>query len=165
MGSACLHCLVLDCSGSMLKGRRLALAKGLLLAWTAQLYRRRESLAVIGFSGTTARVLQPPRKAVAFNTCWIAPVAGGGGSPAASAVVLADRMLARRRRAQACETVHLWLLSDVRFASLPPRPLHATHCSVIDFDEGPFALGRARQLAQLWGAEHLSASAFASALG
>ncbi|ATE62460.1 magnesium chelatase [Thauera sinica] len=164
-GSATLHCLLLDCSASMLRGRRLALAKGLLLAWTSRIYRRREALAVIGFAGSTAHVLQPPRKAVAFNEGWIAAIAGGGGTPAASAVALADRLLAQHRRRTPGGRIALWLLSDARFAELPPRPLHADHCTVIDFDDGPAALGRARRLAHAWDADCVSARSLAAAGG
>ncbi len=148
----------------MLRGRRLATAKGVLLAWTAMLYRRRESLAVIAFSGDAARVLQAPRKAAVFNQGWIAPIAGGGGTPAASAMALAEALLARHRRSVPGEHVAVWLLSDARFASLPPRPRHADQYTVIDFDEGPFALGRARRLARAWKADHWPASELASAL-
>ncbi|WP_349771944.1 VWA domain-containing protein [Thauera sedimentorum] len=164
-GAATLHCLLLDCSASMLRGRRLALAKGLLLAWTAALYHRREALAVIGFAGGAARVLQPPRKAVAFNERWIAAIAGGGGTPAAAAVALADRLLAQRRRRAPDERVALWLLSDARFATLPPPPRHADQCTVIDFDEGPRALGRAQRLAREWNADCVSACSLAASCG
>lgn len=146
----------------MLRGKRLASAKGLLLAWTAMLYRRRESLAVIGFSGKAARVLQVPQKAVVFNEGWIAPITGGGGTPAASAVMLAEVLLARRRRCSPGEHLAVWLLSDARFASVPPRPRHADQYAIIDFDEGPLALGRARQLARAWQAEHVPASSLTS---
>lgn len=152
-GAAILHCLLIDCSASMLRGDRLALAKGLLLAWVKRIYRRRESLAVITFSGARAQVLQTPRKALAFNERWIAPIAGGGGTPAASAVALADRLLAHRRRTTPGEHIALWLLSDVRFSVMPPAPRHADHSTVIDFDDGPTALGRARRLAHSWGAD------------
>ncbi|WP_230976247.1 vWA domain-containing protein [Pseudothauera nasutitermitis] len=138
----------------MLRGRRLALAKGLLQAWAARCYRRRETLMVIGFAGEQARLLHAPGKAAAFNERWIAPIAGGGATPAASAIALADRVLAQRRRS-ADERVELWLLSDARFATLPPRPQRADHCTVIDFDDGPRALGRAARLAAAWGADCL----------
>lgn len=162
-GSQTLHCLLLDCSASMLRSRRLARAKGLLLAWTAALYRRREKLLVIGFAGEQARLVQPPGKAVAFNEGWIAAIAGGGATPLAAAVALADRVLARRRRRVPNERIALWLLSDVRVAPLPPRPQQADFCTVIDFDEGPHALGRALQLARAWNADYRSASALAAA--
>ena len=53
-----MHCLLLDCSGSMLKRSNLALAKGLLLRWSEQVYRQRGELAVIafGYGGITSYV-------------------------------------------------------------------------------------------------------------
>ena len=79
MGSNTLHCVLLDMSASMLRGEKLALAKGCLLALTESFYRRREHLAVIGFSGNEARLLQAPGKVATFNAGWIAPLRGGGG--------------------------------------------------------------------------------------
>lgn len=141
----------------MLQGRRLSLAKGLLLRWTAEFYRRREHLAVIGFSGRHARVLQPPRKAVAFNEAWIAAIPGGGATPACSAVELAERLLQQRRRKLPTQAVVLWLLTDARFSALPPRPRHADRCIVVDFDDAAVALGRAERIARAWDAELLRA--------
>ena len=141
----------------MLQGSRLSLAKGLLLRWTAECYRRREHLAVIGFSGPHARVLQPPRKAVAFNEAWIAAITGGGATPACSAVELAERLLQQRQRKQPAQAMALWLLTDARFSELPPRPRHADLCTVVDFDDAAVALGRAARIADAWGAELLRA--------
>lgn len=156
-----LHCLVLDCSASMLKRRQLALAKGLLLQWTAQLYRRRAELAVIAFAGRQARVLQSPRKAVAFNDGWIGAIAGGGGSPVGSGLALAERLLRRARRQAPGKRLHLWLLSDGRFAELPPRPQGADACTVVDFDAAAVSLGLAERLALQWGAEYRRAAEMA----
>ena len=152
-GSGVLNCVLLDCSASMLQGSRLALAKGLLLEWTAQFYRRREDLTVIGFGGEQANLLQAPRKTVAFNTAWIAEIAGGGATPAGSAVALADAVLAKRRRSMREQHVVLWLLTDARFDEIPPRPRQADVCMVVDFDDGALTLGRAARIAQAWGAQ------------
>lgn len=153
-----LHCILLDCSASMLRGKRLSLAKGLLLRWTAEFYRRREDLAVIGFSGEQARVLQPPRKAVAFNEAWIAAIPGGGGTPAQSAVALADALLRKRRRTAPEQHVALWLLTDARFDGIPPRPRDADICTVVDFDDSAIALGLATRIGAAWDAEVVRAT-------
>jgi magnesium chelatase subunit ChlD-like protein len=152
-----LHCLLLDCSGSMLKRSNLALAKGLLLRWSEQIYRQRGELAVIGFAGNQARLLQRPQKAVPYNDAWIAAIGGGGGSPAVSAVQLAEQTLAKVRKAAPGKKIGLWLLSDGRFSQLPARPRHADFCVVVDFENQPVPLGRAAQIARLWDAEHLRA--------
>ena len=153
-----LHCILLDCSASMLRGKRLSLAKGILLRWTAEFYRRREDLAVIGFSGEQARVLQPPRKAVAFNEAWIAAIPGGGGTPAQSAVALADALLRKRRRAVPEQHVALWLLTDARFDDIPPRPRGANICMVVDFDDAAVTLDRATRIGAAWDAEVVRAT-------
>ena len=155
--SGLLHCLLLDCSGSMLKRSNLALAKGLLLCWSEQIYRQRGELAVIGFAGGQARLLQRPQKAVAYNDAWIAEIGGGGGSPATNAVQLAEQTLAKVRKSAPGKQIGLWLLSDGRFSQLPERPRHADFCVVVDFENQPVPLGRAAQIARLWGAEHLRA--------
>jgi magnesium chelatase subunit ChlD-like protein len=51
----------------------------------------------------------------------------------------------------------LWLLSDGRFASLPPRPQQADQITVIDFDTQWLQLQRCPKLAQEWGAELIRA--------
>jgi magnesium chelatase subunit ChlD-like protein len=153
-----LHCLLLDCSGSMLKRSNLALAKGLLLRWSEQIYRQRGELAVIGFAGNQARLLQRPHKAVAYSDAWIAAIGGGGGSPLASGLALAERTLARVRKSAPGKRIGLWLLSDGRFSQLPARPRQADFCVLVDFENQPVPLGRAAQIARLWGAEHVRAA-------
>ncbi|WP_230411861.1 VWA domain-containing protein [Denitromonas iodatirespirans] len=164
-GSATLHCIVLDCSASMLAGRRLALAKGLLSRWTAQMYRRRERLAVIGFSGDRAGVLRAPTRAVAFNDAWIAAIGGGGGTPAAAAIAQAERLIAQQRRMAPDQVIALWVLTDGRFAAQPPRPRRTDGVTVVDFEEGAVRLGRAAQLARHWQADCVHVRALLGARG
>lgn len=155
-----LYCLVLDCSASMLAGRNLALAKGLLLAWTQQLYQQRAQLCVIGFGGNTACLLQAPRKAARINTQWITPISGGGGTPILHGVQLAERILTQSRRQNPRPFTTVWLLTDGRFATLPARPKHADRCTLIDFESTPVRLGRTWQLAQRWQADYFHAHTF-----
>jgi len=156
-GSSTLHCVLLDMSASMLRGEKLALAKGCLLALTQDFYRRREHLAVIGFSGHEARLLQAPGKAAAFNADWIRPLRGGGATPVASAMQLADAVLQRARRASCGQLLSLWLLTDGRFAALPARPRLADSCQIVDFETEAIALQRCRRLAREWDAHWLAA--------
>ena len=152
-----LHCLLLDCSGSMLKQHNLALAKGLLVQLCEQLYRRRSELAVIIFAGRQAHVVQAPRKVAVFNLGWIAPIGGGGSSPLASGVEQAERLLAQARRRAPGQRRYLWLLSDGRFPELPVRPRHADECRVVDFDNATVPLGRAARIAERWQAQYCRA--------
>jgi len=145
-------------SASMLRGEKLALAKGCLLALTQDIYRRREHLAVIGFSGHEARLLQAPGKAVAFNAGWIQPLRGGGATPVASAMQLAEAVLQRARRASSGQLLSLWLLTDGRFAALPARPKLADCCQIVDFENEAIALQRCQRLAREWDAQWIGAA-------
>lgn len=156
-GGAMLYCLVLDCSASMLRGQTLAKAKGLLLRWVQQLYRQRAELAVIGFSGAGARLLQPPHKAVAFNERWIGAIGGGGGTPAAAGIALASRLARDTRRRAPHRPIGVWLLTDGRFDETPPPPADADLRVIIDFEHADVPLGRARRLAEAWQADYLHA--------
>lgn len=158
VGSNTLHCVLLDMSASMLRGEKLALAKGCLLALTESFYRRREHLAVIGFSGNAARLLQAPGKVATFNAAWIAPLRGGGATPVESAMELAQALMQRRRKACAGELLSVWLLTDGRFAALPARPALADSCQIVDFENEAIALQRCRRLAQDWDAQWISAA-------
>lgn len=153
-----LYCLVMDGSASMLRGRQLARAKGLLLAWTRQLYRQRAEIAVIVFAGGGARIVRAPGKVGPFSERWIAPIGGGGGSPVEAGLALAGRVLARGRRQQPGRTCGLWLLSDFRFAGEPQRPASADFCALVDFEQAAVPLGRAQRLAERWQADYLSAA-------
>lgn len=157
-GSQALHCVLLDMSASMLRGQKLALAKGCLLALTEDFYRRREHLAVIGFSGGSAQLLQAPGKTAAFNAGWIQPLRGGGATPVESAMELAQTLLRRARNASPGQLLSLWLLTDGRFTALPARPALADSCHIVDFETDAVALQRCRRLAHEWDAQWISAA-------
>lgn len=148
-GVRTVHWVLLDQSSSMLQADKLARAKGYLLALMDSLYRARDRVGVIGFSGSGARWLQRPAKAQTFNADWIRPLAGGGGSPLAQALDLLPRT-----PNPSGDCVCLWLLSDCRFAQLPAGPQHVDRCVIVDFDADPLLLGRGPLLAQQWKAEH-----------
>jgi magnesium chelatase subunit I len=145
-----LYCLVLDCSASMLRGGALSFAKGLLLRWSQGIYRQRARLAVITFSGGTARLAQPPARPAACNESWIRALAGGGATPVMAAMKLAASLLRRERRRDPGQDIGLWLLTDGRFEALPPRPEDADFCVVVDFEDAPVPLRRAARIAAAW---------------
>jgi len=152
VGSNTLHCVVLDMSASMLRGEKLALAKGCLLALTELFYRRRERMAVIGFAGAQAQLLQAPAKVAAFNAAWIAPLQGGGGTPVQSAMAVLEAVLTQQKAAQAGLHSTVWLLTDGRFDPLPARPAGADACHIVDFENDAVALRRCERLALSWDA-------------
>ena len=149
-----MHCVLLDLSASMLRGRKLELAKGALLALSEQFYHRREKMAVIGFSGTQARVIQPAGRVPTFNLNWIAPLQGAGATPISHAVDLLEEMLGQHKCRSAKAVTTVWLMSDGRFDPLPARPEMADCCHVLDFEMEDVRLGRAQRLAQTWNASY-----------
>ncbi|ASJ71831.1 vWA domain-containing protein [Granulosicoccus antarcticus] len=156
-GSDALHCVLLDCSASMMRGGQLALAKGILLALSKQLYRQRDRLAVIGFGGESVQMLQHAQRVSVSNVDWIEAIRGGGGSPVTAAVQQAERLLHSEKK-QLGQPRTLWLLSDGRYDPLPPLPRHVDECHVVDFESGHLPLGRIRRLAELWHAQYTHAS-------
>ncbi|MFP4161343.1 MAG: vWA domain-containing protein [Ectothiorhodospira sp.] len=159
-GGDVLYCLVLDCSASMLRSGRLSLAKGLLSGWLGQIYRQRAQVAVVGFSGREAWVIQTPARAGVANDHWIAPIPGGGGTPMGQGLVLADRMMARFRRRVDHAHIGVWLLTDGRVRGVPPPPRQADFCTVVDFETGRARSGGALRIARAWDASLCPASDF-----
>ncbi|WP_323745928.1 vWA domain-containing protein [Diaphorobacter caeni] len=146
--SARLHCVLLDCSSSMVTTGALARAKGVLLDLFREAYLRREHVALICFGGEGVQLRLAPCKAGAWSDDWIAPIGGGGGTPLAEALGRADDLLAAHGGGGT--QGWLWLLSDARTRELPRRPVHADAIRVLDFESGRVRLKRARMLAEAW---------------
>lgn len=153
-----MHCVLLDCSASMMGAGQLAAAKGVLLQITQQVYRQRDELSVISFAGENVQVLHEPHKTDAASSEWIKPIAGGGGTPIQLAVQTATDLLQRHSRRKPAMHRVLWLLSDARFHPLPELPRHVDESHVVDFESNRLTLGRVRQLATLWQANYTSQS-------
>lgn len=153
-----LHCYVLDGSGSMLQGQRLARAKGLLAGLMQRAARRGERVALLCFAGHRVELRVAPSRPGAWRDDWVRPIAGGGGTPITQALQRASALLAADARRHPGDQRCLWLLTDGRTREQPPAPRHAGTVRIVDFDEGPQALGRAARWAAAWGAEHASAS-------
>ncbi|SAL18466.1 Mg-chelatase subunit ChlD-like protein [Caballeronia humi] len=159
--AAALHCFVLDCSGSMLAGKRLALAKGLLVALFDRAYRERAEVALVCFGGGRAEVRRQPGAAHWWNEHWVAPIGGGGGTPLALGVRAAGNVLARAARRKPSQARWLWLLTDGRTRDTPERPADADRVFIVDFENEAVRLGRCESLALAWDAEYGSADHFA----
>ncbi|SFM66767.1 magnesium chelatase subunit ChlD-like protein [Ectothiorhodospira mobilis] len=159
-GGDVLYCLVLDCSASMLRSGRLSLAKGLLAGWLQQIYRQRAQVAVVGFSGREAWVIQAPARAGLANEHWIAPISGGGGTPMGQGLDLADRIMKRFRRRVAHAHIGVWLLTDGRVRRIPPAPVQADFCTIVDFETGRARSGGGLRIARAWDAAHCPADTF-----
>lgn len=147
-----LHCFVLDCSGSMLDGQQLALAKGLLVALFDQAGKARAEAALVCFGGVRADVRFGPAVPRWWNERWLRPVGGGGGTPLALGVRRAAQLLERAARRRPAQQRWLWMLTDGRSSNVPARPAVADQIVVVDFERGALRLGRGEQLARAWDA-------------
>lgn len=147
-----LHCFVLDCSGSMLGGQRLALAKGLLIALFDRASAARAEAALVCFGGAGADLRFGPAVPRWWNERWLRPVGGGGGTPLASGVRQAAQVLERCARRKPAQQRWLWILTDGRSGDQPARPLNADEVVFVDFEREAIRLGRCQTLADAWGA-------------
>ncbi|WP_175152890.1 vWA domain-containing protein [Paraburkholderia ultramafica] len=147
-----LHCFVLDCSGSMLAGQRLALAKGLLIALFDRASAARAEAALVCFGGAGAHVRFGPAVPRWWNERWLRPVGGGGGTPLTSGIRRAAQLLERSARIRPAQQRWLWILTDGRTRDEPARPLDADEVVFVDFERDAIRLGRCEALADAWGA-------------
>jgi magnesium chelatase subunit ChlD-like protein len=147
-----LHCFVLDCSGSMLAGQRLALAKGLLIALFDRASAARDEAVLICFAGAGADVRFGPAVPRWWNERWLRPVGGGGGTPLGAGIGRAAQLLERSARLRPAQQRWLWVLTDGRTRDEPARPFAADEVVFVDFEREAIRLGRCATLAQAWGA-------------
>lgn len=141
----------------MLTGKRLALAKGLIVALFDRAYRERAEVALVCFGGARAEVRREPGAAHWWNERWLAPIGGGGGTPLALGVRTAANVLARAARRRPSQQRWLWLLTDGRTSESPVRPGHAERIVIVDFEGGAVRLGRCAMLADAWNADYRTA--------
>jgi magnesium chelatase subunit ChlD-like protein len=151
-----LHCFVLDCSGSMLTGQRLSLAKGLLIALFDRASAARAEAALVCFGGAGADVRFGPAVPRWWNERWLAPVEGGGGTPLTAGVRRAAQLLERSARRKPAQQRWLWILTDGRTRDVPARPLDVDEVVFVDFEREAVRLGRCEVLATAWGARRLT---------
>lgn len=159
-----LHCFVLDCSASMLSHERLALAKGLIVAYFNQAARERMETALICFGGDGAARRFGPAVPRWWNARWLEPVDGGGGTPLADGIAAAAQLLARdaHRTSAPDKQRWLWVLSDGRTRETPPKPADADHVVFVDFDDAAVRIGQGKRLADAWGAQWMTAASLSA---
>ncbi|MGC3029230.1 vWA domain-containing protein [Burkholderia sp. DN3021] len=159
-----LHCFVLDCSASMLSHDRLALAKGLIVAYFDRAARDRVETALICFGGNGAARRFGPAVPRWWNARWLEPVDGGGGTPLADGIAAAAQLLAREARREPGKQRWLWVLSDGRTREAPAKPEAADHVVFVDFDDAAVRVGQGARLADAWGAQWVMADALCMGL-
>jgi magnesium chelatase subunit ChlD-like protein len=142
------HCIVLDTSGSMRQGGRLALAKGFAARLIEEVSRAGDDIALLIFGGRGVELLIPPGPARSSAIMRVRQCGGGGGTPLAQALAVTQGLLIKSQSAA------VWLLTDGRTLEQPPAVQGAAHTIIVDFDDPKRGLGRCAALAKRWGAEY-----------
>ncbi|MDT7517313.1 VWA domain-containing protein [Rhodoferax sp. TBRC 17660] len=153
-----LHLLLLDTSGSMRQGGRLARAKGYAANVLEQVARAGDHVALLCFGGQGVEVLVPPGPARRAAAVRVQQRGGGGGTPLAQAMAAADNLMAQHRRVRSTSvstaSTVLWLLTDGRTLEQPQAPRGAEQLVVVDFDDANVRVGRCADWAEHWRAEY-----------
>jgi len=174
--SGALILFAVDASGSMAARRRMATAKGAVLALLQRAYQERDHVGLLEFRGVKATLLLPPTNSrdQAFRSLTNLPT--GGRTPLASGLRLARRTLQLARARDNQQQAILVLVTDGRAnvadldaahglnpiedALAAARELRSDGASalVIDTEEGPVRTGLARKLAQELGGTYVELS-------
>jgi magnesium chelatase subunit D len=152
---------VVDASGSMAARRRMAAAKGAVVALLKQAYQQRDDVGLIAFRGSSARLLLLPTNSVELASMRLRELPTGGRTPLAAALRLALTTLGRWSKARRAATSSLVVLvsdgrANVAVESQEPfsdaleaaRTLSASGAAalVVDSEDGPIRLGLARRV-------------------
>jgi magnesium chelatase subunit D len=157
-----------DASSSMAAQRRMASAKGAVLALLQRAYQQRDSVGLLQFRGTKATLLLPPTNSTDRACKLLANLPTGGRTPLASGLHLALRtfQIAQARNQQ--QRAILVLVTDGRAnvanhdikRAISLNPIEDAIIAaqelrnagilslVIDTEEGPARMGLASRLAQ-----------------
>lgn len=161
--------VIVDTSGSMAVAQRIALVQSALQQWIEHAQHQRDTVAVIECRGAAAEIRVPPTQDWADVQRQLAILKTGGRTPLASALQLAAQLIHRHADQPPC----LLLLSDGR-ANVgltdderdpwtqtleQASALHDIPAVVVDTEQGPLRLGRARPLATALAAQYLTLDA------
>ena len=162
---------VVDASGSMGALQRMAAAKGMVLAFLRDAYRRRDRVGLITFRGTRAELALPPTSSVELAEQRLRELPTGGRTPLAHGLALAADTLRQNVRSNLSAIPLLIVLSDGR-ANVPlsgaggdaltdSGAVAATIARqgwasvVVDTEAGRTRLGLARALSDALGARYM----------
>jgi magnesium chelatase subunit D len=156
-----------DASGSMAARKRMATAKGAVLALLQRAYQERDQVGLLQFRGTTASLLLPPTSSTSLAARALANLPTGGRTPLAAGLRLARRTLQAARMRDSRQQHVLVLVTDGRAnvadsgtaispladALAAAHEMRAVGASVlvIDPEDGPVRMGLARQFAEALG--------------
>ncbi len=114
---------VVDGSWSMAVARRMEATKGAVLALLTQAYQRRDWVGLITFRRDRAELVLPPTRSVMLARRALADLPVGGKTPLAAGLHLAQRVVARTRRAHPDLRPLVVLLTDGA-GNVPLQPGH-----------------------------------------
>lgn len=141
--------LLVDTSGSTLKGKGLSMAKGAIKGITASAYRARHRIALVRFGGSGAELITPPGKASKQTGRLLDQLTGGGGTPLAEGLAIADQLLLQEQRKRPMEYQTLIILTDGRVSNLPEPMVSEAQKIIIDMELAPVRLERSRGIAEI----------------
>lgn len=151
--------LLVDASGSMGARERMADTKTVLMGLLGQATTHRDAVALEVFRDDQALVLVPPTRQPAAVRTAIAALSTGGRTPLLQGLRSAGQLLIRERARHRVDETLLVVVTDGRYrddlrtAGTVLRDQVAP-ALVIDTEDGPVRLGRARTLAAMLGAEY-----------
>jgi magnesium chelatase subunit D len=171
-----------DASGSMAARRRMASAKGAVLALLQRAYQQRDHIGLLQFRGTKATLLLPPTNSTDRAFKFLTTLPTGGRTPLASGLRLALRTFQKAQARNKQQQAILVLVTDgranvadlerTRTAALNPieDAITAAHelraagilSLVIDTEEGPVRIALASRLAQELGGTCVSLATLAA---
>jgi magnesium chelatase subunit D len=153
-----------DASGSMAARKRMATAKGAVLALLQRAYQDRDQVGLLQFRGTKASLVLPPTSSTSRASQALANLPTGGRTPLAAGLRLARRTLQAAMMRDSLQQPVLVLVTDGRAnvaesgATISPLEdvIAAAHemraigvtVLVIDTEEGPVRTGLAGQIAE-----------------
>ena len=158
-GPGRLLLVLLDSSSSTLQGSGLQAAKGVIGGLARSAYRQRWRLAVLSFAGQRVETVFTAGRAPFDASRLLQRIHGGGGSPLAIGLHHATQLLADEQRRHPGEQQTLVLFTDGRYrATVALSGIAEGGCErlLVDTEQGPVRLGRARSLAQRIGARYLT---------
>src|SRR5262249_51503572 len=126
--TGCLIVLVVDASGSMGAGRRIAAAKGLALELLTDAYQHRDRVALVTFRGDAAEVALRPTGSVEVARTRLVDLTTGGTTPLAAGLDVARDLAHRATRDQELEPFVV-VFTDGRATSGGDDPVASAHAA------------------------------------
>lgn len=153
--------LLVDASGSMGARERMADTKAVLMGLLGQVTAHRDVVALEVFRDDQALVLVPPTRQPAAVRTAIAALPTGGRTPLLQGLRSAGQLLIRERVRHRVDETLLVVVTDGRYRD-DLRTVgtvlrdQVAPALVVDTEDGPVRLGRARTLAATLGAEYMA---------